>query len=281
MDVALISAFLDGTGNDWDRRSHRISVLAQFVAATEIASAWLAQEPHSADALVFHSWVDLARGLRTRRLEDASQMVSNCYEAADLRPDDPLPWIALLGAARIERYRQRDVDSIWREATGRDRWNREAYLQMLGYLSPQEGGSSPQVLDFIDVVRPRIPADAPCAAAELTAYVRQYQGLVGQGGVQALTARELWIGQPVAAALDKASVMWVKPDFFGHAAALADLNVLAYALCAAGRAPDAAGAFRLLRAKVTYWPWHFDGAAVTEFEQQRARSTRSRSRRTF
>ncbi|GAA4024900.1 hypothetical protein [Streptomyces plumbiresistens] len=205
--------------------------------------------------------------------------MSNCYQAADLSPDDPLPWVALLGVARIERYGPRDVNSIWREATGRDRWNREAYLQMLGYLSPQEGGSSAQVLDFIDAVRPRIPTDAPCAAAELTAYVRQYQGLIAQRGVQALTAGELWRSGPVAAALDQASALWVKPGFFGHAAVLADLNVLAYALCSAGRASGAHGAFQILRGRATYWPWHFGGDALTQFEQQWARSERSRSRR--
>jgi len=280
LDVALISALLHQTGNDWDRRSHRMSVLAHFAADTGIASAWLAQEPRNADALVLHTWVELVRGLRARQLADPSQMVSNCHLAADLKPDDPLPWVALLGVARIERYTRSDVHRVWREATGRDRWNREAYLQMLGYLSPQEGGSSAQVLDFIDVTRSRIPADAPCAAVELTAYIRQYHGLVGQGGVRALTADELWSHGPVEAALNRAGSMWIKPGFFWHAAALADLNVLAYALCAANRASEADSAFQILRGRATYWPWHLGGDAVTQFDKQWAMSERNRSHRT-
>src|SRR5690606_11818542 len=147
-------------------------------------------------------------------------------------------WVTLLGVARLARYAQREVNAIWREATARDRWHREAYLQMLAYLSPEEGGSSAAVLDFLDVVRDYIPANAPCAAVELTAAVRQYQGLLGQGGVRAMTAGQLWSGGRPAAALEQAAALWPKPGFFQHAGAPADLNMLAYALCAAGRAAD-------------------------------------------
>lgn len=275
-DVALVSSVLEEAGDDWDRRSHRASVLAEATADTGIAAAWLAREPQHADALVFHSWARLARGLRDGRLEDAGQVVSQCHRAAELRPEDPLPWVVLLGVARVERYAQNEVNAIWREATGRDRWHREAYLQMLAYLSPEEGGSSASVLDFVDVVRTRIPANAPCAAIELTAAVRQYQGLVAQGGVRAMTAGQLWNGGQVAAALEQAAALWAKPGFFQHAAAPADLNVLAYALCAAGRAADAHHVFQTLQGMVTPWPWNADGPAVQRFEQHQAKAERGR-----
>ena len=146
-----------------------VSSLLEATADAGIAAAWLGREPQSADALLFHSWTGLVRGLRDGHLEDAGQLISQCHQAAERRPEDPLPWVVLLGVSRIERYGQNDVNAIWREATGRDRWHREAYLQMLAYLSPEEGGSSAAVLDFVDVVRTRIPANAPCAAVELTA----------------------------------------------------------------------------------------------------------------
>ncbi|MFD7703512.1 hypothetical protein [Streptomyces caelestis] len=275
-DVTLVSSLLKETGDDWDRRGHRVSVLAEATADAGIAAAWLDKEPQSADALVFHSWSALARGLRDGRLEDAGQVVSRCYQAAERRPEDPLPWVVLLGVSRIERYGQNDVNAIWREATGRDRWHREAYLQMLAYLSPEEGGSSAAVLDFVDVVRTRIPANAPCAAVELTAAVRQYQGLLAQGGVRAMTAGQLWEGGQIAAALEQAAALWAKPGFFQHAAAQADLNVLAYALCAAGRAVDAHHVFQTLQGTVTPWPWNTDGPAVQRFEQHQAKAERGR-----
>ncbi|MFF8032857.1 MULTISPECIES: hypothetical protein [unclassified Streptomyces] len=275
-DVTLVVNLLEETGDDWDRRSHRVSVLAEATADAGIAAAWLDREPQNADALVFHSWTALARGLRDGHLEDAGQLVSQCHRAAGLRPEDPLPWVVLLGAARIERYGQHEVNAIWREATGRDRWHREAYLQMLAYLSPEEGGSSAAVLDFVDVVRTRIPANAPCAAVELTAGVRQYQGLLAQGGVRAMTAGQLWEGGQIAAALEQAAALWAKPGFFQHAGAPADLNVLAYALCAAGRAADAHSVFQTLEGMVTPWPWDVDGPAVQRFEQHLAKAERGR-----
>ncbi|CAL9641091.1 hypothetical protein [Streptomyces sp. Tu 3180] len=275
-DVALVSSALEEAGDDWDRRAHRASVLAEATADTGIAAAWLAREPEHADALVLHAWTCLARGLRDGRLEDAGQVISQCRRAAELRPEDPLPWVVLLGVARVERYAQNEVNAIWREATGRDRWHREAYLQMLAYLSPEEGGSSAAVLDFVDVVRTRIPANAPCAAVELTAAVRQYQGLVAQGGVRAMTAGQLWDGGQVAAALDQAAALWAKPGFFQHAAAPADLNVLAYALCAAGRAAEAHHVFQTLQGMVTPWPWNADGPAIQRFEQHQAKAERGR-----
>ncbi|MER6109981.1 hypothetical protein ACWGPD_34160 [Streptomyces hirsutus] len=277
-EVNLVAAFLEETGDNWDRRSHRVTVLAGETAESksDLASAWLTREPKNPDALVFNSWVGLMRGLRDRHLEDAAQLVTQCHRAAELRPADPLPWVALLGMARLERYPQSEVNAIWREATGRDRWHREAYLQMLAHLSPEEGGSSAAVLDFIDVVRARIPANAPCAAIELTAAVRQYQGLVAQGGVRAMTAGQLWEGGQIAASLEQAASLWAKPGFFQHAAAQADLNVLAYALCAAGRAVDANHVFEALQGTVTPWPWNDDGPAVQRFEQHKAKAERGR-----
>ncbi|MEV8592414.1 hypothetical protein ACIHFC_08775 [Streptomyces sp. NPDC052013] len=276
LDIALLSSVLEETGDDWDRRNHRVSVLAEATAGTGISSAWVDREPDSADALVFHGRVALARGLHERRLRDVRQVVQDCRRASELSPADPLPWVTLLGVARIERYGQNDVNAIWREATARDRWHREAYLQMLAYLSPEEGGSSAAVLDFLDVVRAYIPANAPCAAVELTAAVRQYQGLLAQGGVRAMTAGQLWDGGQLATALEQAAALWPKPGFFQHAAIQADLNMLAYALCAAGRAADAHPVFQVLQGTVTPWPWHTEGDAVQVFEQYRAKAERGR-----
>lgn len=275
-DVTLAASLLEEAGDDWDSRSHRVSVLAGATADSGLAEAWLDREPDTADALVFHAWTGLTRGLRDGRLEDAGELMSHCRRAAELRPEDPLPWVALLGVSRIERYGQNEVNAVWREATSRDRWHREAYFQMLAYLSPEEGGSSASVLDFIDVVRTRIPANAPCAAVELTAAVRQYQGLLAQGGVRAMTAGQLWEGGQIAAALDQAAALWAKPGFFQHVAAPADLNVLAYALCAAGRAADAHPVFQALQGTVTPWPWDVDGPALQRFEQHQAKSERGR-----
>ncbi|WP_093768359.1 tetratricopeptide repeat protein [Streptomyces sp. F-7] len=275
-DADLIAGLLEETGSDWDLRGHRVSVLAAAAADTGIAQTWLERDPDDVDALVFHSWTALVRALEERRLEDTDAVISRCHRAAELWPEDPLPWVVLLGTARVERYDHKDVDALWRQATARDPWNREAFLQMLALLSPEEGGSSASVLDFVDAVRTRIPANAPCAAVELTAAVRQYQGLLAQGGMRAMTAGQLFETGHLAAALYQAAALWPKPGFFQHAAAPADLNVLAYALCAAGRAADAHPVFQALQGMVTSWPWDVDGPALQRFEQHLAKSERGR-----
>src|SRR5690606_20234764 len=66
-EVTLVATLLEEAGDDWDRRSHRASVLAEATAGTGLASSWLSREPDNADALVFHSWVGVMRGLRDRR----------------------------------------------------------------------------------------------------------------------------------------------------------------------------------------------------------------------
>ncbi|MDT3725597.1 hypothetical protein ROS62_12150 [Streptomyces sp. DSM 41972] len=275
-DAELIAELLDKTGDDWDLRGHRVSVLAGAASGTGIAETWLERDPDDADALVFHSWTTLVRALEERRLDDTDTLITRCHRAAELSPEDPLPWVVLLGTARVVRFDHKDVDALWRQATDRDPWNREAFLQMLALLSPEEGGSSASVLDFVDAVRTRIPANAPCAAVELTAAVRQYQGLLAQGGMRAMTAGQLFESGHPAAALHQAAALWPKPGFFQHAAAPADLNVLAYALCAAGRAADAHPVFQALQGTVTPWPWDVDGPAVQRYEQHMAKAERGR-----
>ncbi|MFJ9631792.1 hypothetical protein ACIRU8_29250 [Streptomyces sp. NPDC101175] len=275
LHVARVTDLLKLTGTDWDRRTFRLSVLAETTAGSRVPSAWAAREPDNPDALLLHAWSRLAQGLRSGGMGDANSVVRSCYRAAELNPEDPAPWVIVLGVARLERYERGSVLAVWREALARDRWNREAHLQLLGYLSPEEGGSRVQVLDFVDSVRARTPADAPAAAVELTAAVRQHQGVAAGGGVEALMARDFWKHPPVVHALDRATATWPEPGFLRHAAARADLNLLAYALGAAERRSEAAPVFAALEGTVTGWPWHEGGKDPVEvFSNEQSRAVR-------
>ncbi|MFI9645726.1 hypothetical protein ACIHAA_05435 [Streptomyces sp. NPDC052040] len=270
--VAQIARLMDEDPGDWDRRAHRVTVLADYLRASHLPRTWAAREPGLASALVLHAATQLARGRAQGGLEDPAELTESCLQAADLAPEDPTPWIVLLGAARLERWEQSQVFGVWNEVLARDRWNREAYLSMLGYLTPEEGGSRVQVLEFVDVLSARMPANAPCAATELTAQVLQYHSVLARGGVEALVARNHWGQREAAQALDRAVHTWVNPEFFHHAATLADLNLLAYALMAADRRHDARPAFEALGGTVTTWPWRVGGDPLAEFEQARRRA---------
>ncbi|MEU6283450.1 hypothetical protein [Streptomyces sp. NPDC047028] len=270
--VAQISRLLAQDADDWDRRSHRMSVLADYLSATQLARAWATREPRNASALVLHTWTQVAHGRTQGGMEDASGAVDACLRAADIAPEDPTPWVALLGVARLERWEQPQVFGVWNEILARDRWNREAYLNMLSYLTPEEAGSRIQVLDFVDALRARMPANAPCAGIELTAQVLHYHAVLARGGFEALVARNHWSQTAAAAALDRAAHGWAQPGFLRHAGATADLNLLAYALMAADRRHEARPVFETLGGIVTAWPWQTAGDPVTEFEQAQRRA---------
>jgi hypothetical protein len=270
--AAQISRVLDQEPGDWDRRTHRMGVLAHYLAETHMPRSWVAREPRNADALGLHAWTQVARARRQGSLEDAAEAVDMCLRAAEIAPDDPTPWVILLEVARLEGRERSQVFGVWNEVLARDRWNREAYFSMLAYLSPEEAGSRVQVLEFVDSLGLRMPANVPCAGTELTAQVLQYHSLVERGGVEALMARNHWSQTMATQALDRVAHTWVQPGFLRHAKALADLNVLAYALMAADRRREAAAVFEALGGVVTPWPWQAVGDPVTEFDQAQRRA---------
>ncbi|QPP05289.1 hypothetical protein G4Z16_01550 [Streptomyces bathyalis] len=273
LHMARMADLLKQAGTDWDRRTYRLSVLAEATAASGVPSAWAAREPDNPDALLLSAWALLTQGRWSGGLNDAVSLVKSCYRAAELSPEDPAPWVIVLAVARLERYERGSLLAVWREVQARDPWNREAHLQLLGYLSPEEGGSRVDVLDFVDFVLARAPADAPTAALELTAAALNYQSVVARGGVEALMARDLWKHPQVAKALDQAAATWPQPGFLHHAAAQADLNLLAYALCTAERRSEAAAVFTTLEGAVTDWPWNVDGRdPVDVFSHEQSRT---------
>ncbi|MGW4568287.1 hypothetical protein ACWEN3_40000 [Streptomyces sp. NPDC004561] len=271
--VAQISRLLDQDAGDWDRRTHRMGVLADFLAESHLPRSWATREPRNTSALTLYAWAQVARARSLGRPEAATDAAESCFRAAEVAPDDPTPWVALLAVARLQRWEQPQAFGVWNEVLSRDRWNREAYLSMLGYLSPEEGGSRIQVLDFVDALCARMPANAPCAATELTAQVLQYHSVLGRGGFEALVARNHWSHAMAAQALDRVAHTWTQPGFLRHARAIADLNVLAYALMAADRRREAGAVFEGIGGFVTAWPWQNAGDPITEFEQAQRRAT--------
>ncbi|WAZ26748.1 hypothetical protein STRCI_008378 [Streptomyces cinnabarinus] len=270
--VAQVENFLTPTPQDWDRRSFRLAVLARFLSKSPVPSEWARTNPDNATALILHAWSTLCRARTTGNSEGVSRARTDCLRAADLAPQDPTPWIVLLEMGRLERHAPADVFQVWNEVVLRDRWNREAYLSMMRYLTPDEGGSRLQVLEFVDSLRARVPANAPCVATELTSQVLHYQSIQARGGVEGLMARNFWTDRQVNDTLDRAAQHWARPSFFNHAAALADLNTLAYALMATNRRRDAHPAFQAIGSAVTHWPWQFEGDPVTVFQRMQARA---------
>ncbi|MFJ3788628.1 hypothetical protein [Kitasatospora sp. NPDC090091] len=265
IQIDQVERILQEPGSDWDRRTHRFAVLAEAAARSGLGRSWRIRRPQSADALVFDAWVEMVRGRHAGRMDDARAAGELCYSAAEAAPGDPAPWVVLLGILRVMRADSRDLFAVWGEITSRDPWNREAHLQMLRYLSPEECGSRSSQMDFVETVRASVPSAAPAVGIELAALVDECSRTAAQGGVEALLVRRQWGNHRAVRVLDTALRDWPRPGHLRHAAALADLNLLAYALAQAGRVRESADTFALIGDTVTAWPWTLDGEPVEEF----------------
>jgi hypothetical protein len=273
-NVEAAERLLKETDTDWDRRWHRISVLAEATADFNFDRSWLLRRPRSADALVFSACVATVRVRRGEAPTELPEAVESCRRAVEIRPHDPTPLVALLGLLRLMRRPAQQLNEVWQGVVLRDPWHREAHLQVLGYLSPEECGSPGQAREFVDAQRARMPEDAPSAGLELTAAIQDFHRATAGDQLNAILA-DLWWGRPHAAAvLDRALTSWTRPGFLRHAAALADLNLLAYALAQAGRLYEAEPVFRQLGTTVVDWPWSHHGESVEQFTHARARALR-------
>ncbi|MER7578806.1 hypothetical protein [Kitasatospora sp. NPDC097691] len=273
IQVDQVERLLRETGTDWDRRGHRFAVLAETAAPSSLARNWRLRRAQNPDALIFEAWVELVRGRFAGKMDDARAAADNCYTAADLAPEDPTPWVVLLGILRLMRADSRELVAVWHEVAQRDQWNREAHLQMLRYLSPEECGSRSAQLNFVDTIRSSAPPTAPTAGVELTALVDEHARTTAGGGVEALLVRRQWTHNRAVNALDTALHGWSRLGGLHHAAAAADLNLLAFSLIQAGRAGESGDTFRRIDNAVTAWPWTLIGDPLQEFTYWQSRAT--------
>ncbi|MER6489957.1 hypothetical protein [Streptomyces griseorubiginosus] len=138
--ISRVERLLRETGDDWDRRCHRVGVLAQTAPA--LARSWRAGRPEDPDPLALAVWSDLAT--------DPQGALALCRIAADARPADPTPWVGALAALRLLGGPSSELSPVWQEIRARHPWHREAHLQILGYLSPEEQVSQAALRDFLD-----------------------------------------------------------------------------------------------------------------------------------
>ena len=73
---------------------------------------------------------------------------------------------------------------------------------------------------------------------------------------------------------DQALETWPQPGFLTHAAALADLNLLAYVLMQSTRPREAWLVFEAISAVATSWPWELDGDPLQQIQEEHRRAFR-------
>ncbi|MPY34927.1 hypothetical protein FNH09_27910 [Streptomyces adustus] len=247
------------TGDDWERRGHRVAVLARHPRSAARARDWLNAEPGSADASVLLALALVRRAIRGRERQD--RVRDACHTAAGLAPADPTPWLGLL---MLERSRggEADTTAAFEEVRKRCPEHHHAHHLMVARLAERraDAGPDPQhaVYEFAETAARRAPADSPLAVLPVVARAERYRVLAATGAEPAdPAASDHWTGPRAGQVARAAFEWWLEWEHESHPRCLVDLNFLAHAKHHAGRAAEAAALFQRIGAYATPAPWTY------------------------
>ncbi|MET7381374.1 hypothetical protein ABZT08_21540 [Streptomyces sp. NPDC005526] len=268
-----VRSLLVHTGDDWDRRGHRVTVLAQEPHAAAWAREWLLAEPESADASVLLGAALVQRALRGKEEPEAAREA--CRAAAALAPADPTPW---LGRLLLERGPggAREAVRLFEEIRRRHPDHHHAHHLMVARLAERhaEAGPDPlhEVYDFAAWAAEQAPADSPLAVLPVVAHAERYRVLAAAGHEPADPAGSgHWAGRRARQVLKAAFDWWLEWEQDGHPRRLVDLNFLAHAKYCEGRGAEAAALFHRIGEHGTPAPWSYpDRDPFTAFRAARA-----------
>lgn len=266
------------TGHDWDRRTHRIRLLAETAAGSRTVESWQIAEPHDPNALVLRADTEVMRLFYARaqehpdaydrkRLHNAADI---CFQASETFPADPMPWISLLTLARLYSGGHPHTWMWWEELLKRDRYSREGHHQVLRHLSARWHGSHGRMYDFAREVAATAPLGSPLAVLAQAARADHYREVIRTEGRAAVGLSFHWsheaLGQDLSNTLDR----WIAHRGpIEYAQDVADLNLLVHALVFAGRTEEAAFVFTHLGNRPTLTPWSYSGDPQALFTRWR------------
>ncbi|MEU8651220.1 hypothetical protein [Streptomyces sp. NPDC048737] len=250
-------SLLARTGDDWDRRGHRITVLALAPDAAALAHAWLLAEPGSADAAVLFALAQVGRARRGGETPAAARAA--CRAAAAAAPADPTPWLGLL---MLEREGTADAVRFFEEVRSRHRDHHHAHHRMVALLAERRADAGPdplhEVYEFAAWAAEQAPADSPLAILPIVALAERYRALAVRGHAPAdPTTAPHWRDHRAADVMKAAFDWWLEWEHDDHPRRLVDLNFLAHARFCEGLPAEAAALFRRIGDHVTPAPWAY------------------------
>jgi hypothetical protein len=279
---------LRATGRDWDRRTHRLRMLADAAASTRTAESWQVAEPTNPDALTLRAETEVQRlflavasvaqssgtpppdrdALERHELDRAARI---CLQAAERQPTDPCPWVSLMTLARLYAGGHPHVWHWWRELQARDQFNREGHHQVLRHLSARWHGSYGEMYNFARDTAAFSPQGSPLSALTQAARAEHYRHRVEAEGSAAVGLTYHWTHEVAVQALHGTLRDWIgHRGTIEHAQDVADLNLLLHGLVFAGLLQEAKEISPLLGDRPTRVPWSYCGDAMTLFQHWRA-----------
>ncbi|MEU1376956.1 hypothetical protein ABZ442_25365 [Streptomyces triculaminicus] len=250
------------TGDDWDRRGHRLVVLAESPTSVAWAREWQLAEPDSPDAATLLACATVARAVHGRDNPDAARAL--CLAAAGMAPRDPTPWLGILILARrtgTDGERVRAFDQV----RARHRDHHHAHHLMAACLAEHQDGDRDdplhEVYDFASWAAEQAPADSPLAVLPVVAHAERYRVLARAGLEPADPARSGHWGTRRARQVMKAAfdwwLEWDVDDGTAHPRRKVDLNFLAHAKLHEGRPAEAAALLTRIGPHATHAPWSY------------------------
>ncbi|MGV9425470.1 hypothetical protein ACWDO7_14450 [Streptomyces sp. NPDC003656] len=269
-----VRSLLAHTGDEWDRRGHRITVLAQEPYTEARVREWLLAEPGSADATALLALTQVHRALTGREEPDRARAA--CHAAATLAPADPTPWLGLLLLARALG----PEPELWRafaELRLRHPEHHHGHHLIVAALAERPAAARPEsheAYDLAERAAAQAPADSPLAVLPVVAHTERHRHLAATGLAPAdPAAAGHWGGRRARRALRAAFDWWLEWEHDDHPRRHLDLNHLAFAMSAAGRPAEAAALFHRIGPHATREPWcHLGGDPRTAFHEARARA---------
>ncbi|WP_372406608.1 hypothetical protein [Streptomyces luteireticuli] len=253
---------LADTGDDWDRRGHRLLVLGQVTAGIAWSREWQLAEPDSADAAALLACATAQQAARRR--EDPERARALCAAAARMAPLDPTPWLALLllahsGATDDEPARH------FGQIRARHAEHHHAHHLMAASLARHKADHDDplhEVYDFAAWAAEQAPADSPLALLPVVAHAERYRALARAGVLpRDPAASGHWAGRRARQVLRAAFDWWLEWDIDdtsgAHPRHKVDLNYLAHAKLNEGRLAEAAALLIRIGPHVTRAPWSY------------------------
>ncbi|MGR8011464.1 hypothetical protein [Streptomyces hypolithicus] len=255
-------ALLAATGDDWDRRGHRLLVLAGATGAAAWADDWLLAEPESGDAVTLIACAAVLGALRGKDAGGAPARAREaCRRAAERSPADPTPWLGLLLLAR-SLGTEDEVTQLFDQVRLRHPEHHHAHHLITARLAERlpGTGSDPlhEVYDFAAWAAEQAPADSPLAVLPVVAHAERYRALAAAGQApNDPVASGHWTGRRARQVMKAAFDWWLEWEHEGHPRRLVDLNYLAHAKLCEGRPAEAAALLGRIGPHATDAPWSY------------------------
>ncbi|WP_310724163.1 hypothetical protein [Streptomyces sp. N2A] len=258
---ARVRTLLAETGTDWDRRGHRLTVLAGCPGSAAWAGDWQLAEPDSGDAATLLAVATVRRALRGETSSGAA--AAACAAAARLLPDDPTPWLGALILAR--RTGTEDARAhAFSQIRARHPDHHHAHHLMAACLAEQQ----PHAADdprhpahaFAARAAARAPADSPLALLPVVAHAERYR-VRAAAGLEPPDPADSghWKTRHAHRLRQAAFDWWLEWEGEDHPRGKVDLNFLAHATFHEGRMAEAATLFARIGRHRTRAPWSYAG----------------------